>query len=484
MAHVFKVLIADDSDLSREALRRVLESSPRLKVVAEARTGEQAIALALERKPDLITMDLEMPGMGGLKAIEQIMAERRVPLVVITEKSARKGEDLAFEALSRGALELVPKSAVFGGDASTLLRFAEQMVRLAEVGLGQRPEPKLAAREPLPPRVGPARIVGLGASTGGPRALATVLHALPKAFPAPVLVVQHMAPDFFDSFLHYLNGRSSLPVVRAEHEQPVQPGKVYLGAPGHHLMIDAGLKVRLEAPRSSLHCPSATVLFESLAFAVGADAAGVLLTGMGDDGAKGLLALRQAGAHTAVQDAKTSAVFGMPQAALELGAADQVLGIEQVAAWLVEQVQPSPKKRTGADSPLAAAVLEAAEATPRKRILVVDDSPIVLESTRMTLEGAGYLVKTLDNPLLVPSAVRREHFDLVMLDVSMPVVQGDQVMKALKGHELSKAPVILFSDRDEATLRALAEACGAAGWLRKAAGPRALVDTVRRFAGG
>lgn len=480
MAAPFKVLIVDDSDLTREALRKVLELDRRLKVIAEAKTGEQALDLALSLQPDLITMDLSMPGMGGLKAIEKIMAARPVPLVVISERSPRKGEDLVFEALSRGALELVPKSAIFGGDSSVLARFAEQMAKIADSGVVS--DRRVKAPDPRPPRSGPAKLVGLGASTGGPKALSTVLHALPKSFPTPVLVVQHMAPDFFDSFLHYLNERSGLPVVRAEHEQKLLPGKVYLGAPGKHLTVTAQLTVRLEPPKNALHCPSATALFESMAFAVGADGAGALLTGMGNDGAHGLLALRQAGARTAVQDAKTSAVFGMPQAALELGAADEVLPIEKVAGWLMEQVQLAKPSPAG-DSPLADAVLQAAEASPaRKRILVVDDSPIVLESTRVTLEGAGFEVKTLDNPLMVPSAMRREHFDLVMLDVSMPVVQGDQVMRALKGHELSNAPVILFSDRDESQLRELANSCGAAGWLRKSAGPRALVDTVKRYA--
>jgi len=481
VAAPYKVLIVDDSDLTREALRRVLELDKRLKVIAEAKTGEQACELAVTLQPDLITMDLSMPGMGGLKAIERIMAARPVPLVVISERSARRGEDLAFEALSRGALELVPKSAVFGGDSSVLGRFAEQMAKIAEAGLSS--DRRVKVPEPRPPRSGPAKLIGLGASTGGPKALAAVLHALPKNFPAPVLVVQHMAADFFDSFLHYLNERSGIPVVRAEDGQRLAPGHVYLGAPGMHLTVTAQLTVHLTAPKTSLHCPSATELFESMAFAAGADSAGALLTGMGNDGAKGLLALHQAGARTAVQDAKTSAVFGMPQAALELGAADEVLAIEQIGPWLLDQVQLA-KPKPAADSPLAAAVLQAAEATPRKRILVVDDSPIVLESTRVTLESAGFAVKTLDNPLMVPSTVRRERFDLVMLDVSMPVVQGDQVMKALKDHELSKAPVILFSDRDEATLRELAQSCGAAGWLRKAAGPRALVETVKRFAGG
>jgi CheY-like chemotaxis protein len=172
----------------------------------------------------------------------------------------------------------------------------------------------------------------------------------------------------------------------------------------------------------------------------------------------------------------------MPQAALELGAADEVLPLDKVAGWLMDQVQ-MPKPKASTDSPLADALMQAAESSPaRKRILVVDDSPIVLESTRVTLEAAGYEVKTLDNPLMVPSTVRRERFDLVMLDVSMPVVQGDQVMKALKDHELSNAPVILFSDREESALRELAQNCGAAGWIRKAAGPRALVDAVKRYA--
>ncbi len=153
MAAPLKVLIVDDSDLTREALRKVLELDRRLKVIAEAKTGEQALELALTLQPDLITMDLSMPGMGGLKAIEKIMAARPVPLVVISERSPRRGEDLVFEALSRGALELVPKSAVFGGDSSVLARFAEQMAKIAESGLSTDRKVKVPA--PRPPARAP-----------------------------------------------------------------------------------------------------------------------------------------------------------------------------------------------------------------------------------------------------------------------------------------------------------------------------------------
>lgn len=462
---IFSVLVVDDSDFTREALRRALETDPSLKVIGEAKTGEEAVALARKLKPNLITMDLTMPGMGGLRAIEMIMAERPVPVVVISERSSTPDRDLNFEAMNRGAVELVPKGEVFGGQDMLIANFATKMRQLAEAGQARpvstvpRPAPA-----PKPSRELPV-LVGLGASTGGPRALALVLGGLPADFQVPIAVVQHMATDFFDSFVTFLASRSRLKVRSAESGMKAVRGYVYLAPPNFDLKVERDLVFNLTpSAQASAHCPSVDVLFETMARSLQARSVGVLMTGMGADGAAGLLAMRNAGARTIVQDAASCAVAGMPLAALAMAAADEVVELKQIAPELIDGLRPAtrpaPPPRT------------------KKRILVVDDSPIVLEATRQKLQGAGYEVFTLDNPLMVANTLRKIPVDLVLLDVNMPVVRGTQVVTALRAHGLDATPVILFSDLDEKELTARAKECGATGWLQKSGDEHAMVRAI------
>jgi two-component system chemotaxis response regulator CheB len=455
---IFGVLVVDDSDLTREALRRALEADPRLKVVGEARSGEEAVELARRLRPQLITMDLAMPGIGGLKAIELIMHERPVPLVVISEKAASPGQDLNYEAISRGAIELVPKSAVFGGNH----RFADQMRQLAEAGLAISGPSGHAIKSSRPPTAEPPLLVGLGASTGGPRALAQLLGALSPTFPVPIAIVQHMATDFYDSFITFLSDRSGVPVVKAEQGMQASAGKVYVAPAHRHLTINSALTFRLSpAADEADHCPSVDVLFKSMAQSLSGRALGVLMTGMGADGAEGLLALKRSGARTAVQDAPSCAVAGMPQAALKLDAAEDVVALSRLAEYLIGETRGARPKDGS-----------------RKRILIVDDSPLLLEATKLALEDSGYEVQTLENPLIVAMVLRKNPADLVLVDVNMPAVKGTQVVAALRSHGLTSTPVILYSDLSEATLEAKANECGATGWLRKTGDEEELVRAI------
>ncbi len=467
---IFSVLVVDDSDFTREALRRSLETEPLLKVVGEAKTGEEAVLLARKLKPHLITMDLSMPGMGGLKAIEKIMAERPVPLVVISERSSTAGEDWNFEAINRGALELVPKSEVFGGHQLLIARFATRMRQLAEAGVApprKSPESRSAARRP---NAEAPLLIGLGASTGGPRALAQVLGELPAAFPVPVAIVQHMATDFFDSFVAFLASRSKLKVVAAEAGMKAAPGHAYLAPSNFNLTVDRELVFKLTPnTMTSAHCPSVDALFTTMARSLHGRAVGVLMTGMGADGAEGLRALRQVGARTIVQDAASCAVAGMPQAAIELGAAEEIVELKHIAAALVAELQAHRGEPTKPGA--------------KKRILIVDDSPLLLEAGRLALEGAGYEVRTLENPLMVAMLLRKNPVDLVLLDVNMPAVKGTQVVAALRSHGLNATPVILYSDMDERDLRAKATECGATGWLRKTGDEHALIRAIDAWVG-
>ncbi|MBS1149560.1 MAG: response regulator receiver modulated CheB methylesterase [Myxococcaceae bacterium] len=468
---VFSVLVVDDSDFTREALRRALETDPALKVVGEAKTGEEAVELARRLRPHLITMDLSMPGMGGLKAIEKIMAERPVPLVVICERSSSPGQDLNFEAMHRGALELVPKSEVFGGHQMLIQKFATRMRQLAETGVAKPPSAAPAPAVARKPSAEAPLLIGLGASTGGPRALAQVLGELPAAFPVPIAVVQHMATDFFDSFVGFLASRSKLKVCSAEAGMKASPGTVYLAPANHNLTVDRELIFRLTPnTMTSAHCPSVDALFTTMARSLHGRAVGVLMTGMGDDGAQGLLALRRVGARTIVQDAASCAVAGMPLAALALGAAEEVVELKQIATALIEDLRIH---RTSE-----------AVARTKKRILIVDDSPLLLEAGRLALEAAGYEVRTLENPLMVAMLLRKNPVDLVLLDVNMPAVQGPQVVTSLRAHGLNSTPVILYSDLDEKLLSTKAAECGATGWLRKTGDEHALIRAIDGWLGG
>ncbi|MEW6431682.1 MAG: chemotaxis-specific protein-glutamate methyltransferase CheB [Myxococcota bacterium] len=470
-----RVLIVDDSALSRQALRQVLELDRGLTVAGEAKTGEEAIALVRAMRPDLVTMDLNMPGMGGLKAIEAIIRERRLPIVVISERSSTAGVDLNYEALSRGALELVPKSAVFGAEADDAKRFAERIRALAESHARRDSKPPVAPRpaEVAPPHEPPA-ILGLGASTGGPRALAKVLSELPKDYPLPIAVVQHMAEDFFDSFVRFLGDASGRRVVQAESGVLMQPGMVYVAPPRQELFVRDNLLIRLTpAPATARITPSVDSLFFSLASSFKGRGLGVLMTGMGDDGAEGLLRMRRLGARTVVQDRASCAVFGMPKAAIELGAAEVVLSLDEIPAYLVDAVRSGgrPVARAAAAPPLP---------PERRRVLVVDDDRAALDAAKKALEGAGFEVHTADNPMMVAGIVRRTPMDLVLLEPDLRTMKGAVVVQSLRG--MSSVPVFVHANLGIDELRARATAIGAAGYVRKG-DAAALVREVSAFLG-
>lgn len=473
-----RVLIVDDSMLAREWLRRSLESTGALQVVGEAKTGEDAIALARELKPDLVTMDLHMPGMGGLKAMERIVLERAVPVVVISERTNPGKSDINSEAMAKGAMELVAKSEVFGGDEAALSAFVQRMAQLANAD-APRPRPSPPPSPRLVEGRPPPLMVGIGVSTGGPRALAKVLGALTSALPVPVAVVQHLAADFFESFLKFLSETAQLPVRAPTPGDRLLPGHCYLAPPGFDLTIDSSLRAGLSRPRRDvLHCPSVDALFSSMALALGARSAAVLMTGMGADGAAGLLHLRRVGGFTAVQEPSTCAVAGMPQAALDLGVVDEVAPLDAIAA-MIKRVAGPPTGLPVTVQPPKPSPSATLQVPVRQKILVCDDSPILLEATRMVLEGAGYDVATLDNPLMVAMRLRRERVDLVLLDVNMPTVKGPQVVEVLRSHGLADVPVLLFSDLDERELEVRARECGARGFVRKSGAAEGLLRTVR-----
>lgn len=491
----YRVLIVDDSSLSREVLRRTLELDARLQVVGEARTGEEAVSQVRALQPQLITMDLNMPGMGGLKAIEVLMRERPTPIVVISERSSTSGVDLNYEALSRGALELVPKSAVFGATDAEVKGFVDRLRALAEAGIDedeQRPPPPLTPAPPIPVSSEKPLLLGIGASTGGPRALAKLLSSLPREFPLPIAIVQHMADDFFDSFVRFLRDASGHHVEQVNPATKLEVGRVYVAPPRQELFVKETLGVKLlPPPPGTLISPSVDSLFFSMATALKGRSIGVLLTGMGDDGAQGLLRMRRMGARTIVQDKASCAVFGMPRAALELGAAEHVLPLGDIAPFLSQSARggaPTPLAAPAAPSVPALASASASAPTPaaaereKKRVLILDDRPDALQEAQATLVRHGFEVLTLDNPLMLARTLRRNTVDVVVLEPELKTMKGAVVVQTLRTHGLDRVPIGLWSALDAATLATRQRECQAAGSARKG-DPTGLVRLVRRLLG-
>jgi two-component system chemotaxis response regulator CheB len=329
---LLRVLVVDDSAASREHLSQLLVQDPALRVAGAAADGAQAVELARRLRPDVIVMDVFMPKVGGYEATRRIMEEVPTPIVMVSASLSAAEVTAGIDAVRAGALTIMEKP--HGGDHPAAAEEARQLIEtvklMAEVRVVRRwpqtaERPKLLS---LPPRRpgGEIRVVAIGSSTGGPQVLAEVLSRLPAELPLPVAVVQHLAPGFLDGLRQWLASSTRLTVKLAEHAEMARDGHVYLAPDGYHLRVTGFGRLQL-SPRGSADafCPSVTVLFDSVTESYGPAAIGVLLTGMGRDGASGLRRMREAGAITVAQDEETSAIFGMPAAAIALDAATHVL---------------------------------------------------------------------------------------------------------------------------------------------------------------
>lgn len=341
-----RVLVVDDSPVARAVLRSILESDPGIQVVGVARNGWEAVQLTSRLRPDVITMDVRMPEMDGAEATEQIMAYYPTPILVVTASLAKEDVDFSFRMLEAGALDIFEKPA--GDDPVALRACAQALVERVRLLARVRVITHLRGRrrrriEPTspPPAVphgaSPSRLVVIGASTGGPKALQRVLSGLPSGFPAPILVVQHIASGFIQGMCDWLAGEIRLPIGVARDGEALEPGRVYVAPENRHLVPEHDRLHLSDRPRTT-PMPCVDVTMEEAARVFGGRAVGVLLTGMGSDGARGLLAIRKAGGRTIVQNQSTCTIFGMPRAAIELGAAEKVLPLEEIASALVEVV--------------------------------------------------------------------------------------------------------------------------------------------------
>jgi two-component system chemotaxis response regulator CheB len=331
-----RVLLADDSDLFAEEVRRVIEADPRIHVVGRARNGEQAVALTAQLRPDLVIMDVLMPVMDGLAAIQKIMAYHPTPILVMTGDPRGASGELALEATRRGALDLVMKAPAYpSAEQEEALRSRVRFLASVPVVRHQdasRRTPRAARPLDAAPAGARIGVIGLVASTGGPAALATLMEDLPASLGAGIVVVQHLPGGFAESLAEWLGNVCAFRVKVARGGEVLGPGQVLVAPDNQHLTVHAGGRVVLtqDPPRNGFR-PAGDVLLGSLARSHGPEALGIVMTGIGTDGSQGLLELRRAGGRTLAQDEATSLIFGMPQAAWSCGAAERLVGLPDMA---------------------------------------------------------------------------------------------------------------------------------------------------------
>lgn len=342
-----KVLIIDDSSVARSLLRFMLESDPQLKVIGTVSNGEEALHFLAHQMPDIITTDLNMPGMDGFETTKRIIHLYPVPIIVISGSCIPLDEKRIFQSLEAGALAILAKPS--GMKDPNFQQIAQNLIQTVKT-LSAVKVIKRRNLVPLPKANGSSlfkekastntfRAVVIGASMGGPQAIKELLAALPANFPIPIFIVQHIALGFVNGLLSWLRDTTSLEICIAENGLTGVGGKVYIAPDSCHLEVEAKNKILLKAPMTSKEiCPSVAHLFRSAANTYGKDAIGVMLTGMGRDGAEELLLMRQKGAYTIAQDEATSIVFGMPKEAIHLGGALHILPLQGIAPELIKLV--------------------------------------------------------------------------------------------------------------------------------------------------
>lgn len=337
---MIRVLVAEDSAVTRAYLVHLLSQDPALQVVGTVQNGREAVEQAERLKPDVILMDVHMPLMNGYDATRRIMERVPTPIVMVSSSMSRDEVAMSFEALKSGALTVLdkPDGLDHPDSAKTAAQLQETVRLMAGVKVIRRwPRRDRAAPPPTLPAGADANIqlIAIGASTGGPTVIAEILGDLPGNLAAPILAVQHIAPGFTPGLAEWVGRSTALRVKLAEAGETARPGTVYVAPHGAQMGITRDRQIRLtEGPAENNFCPSVSHLFRSVTEAFGRSAVGILLTGMGQDGADGLLALKKAGGITIAQDEDSSVVFGMPGEAVRLGAAQFVLSPRQIAELL------------------------------------------------------------------------------------------------------------------------------------------------------
>jgi two-component system chemotaxis response regulator CheB len=343
-----KVLVVDDSAVVREFLVYTLNSDPGIQVVGTARNGEEALQAVQRLKPDVITMDIHMPKMDGLEATRRIMEAQPTPIVVISGSSTAKEVATAFHAIEAGAVWFISRPRGIGDPGyEKMAKELVQTVRLMSEVKVIRRWPRYGKITPVSSVPGArvrtvsaqVRVIAVGSSTGGPMVLKTILSGLHQNFPVPLLIVQHMSPGFVSGFVAWLNTSAPFPVRLAAHGEYPQPGNAYIAPDGFHMEVVTGNRIILSKgePENGMR-PSVSCLFRSIARVFGKEAIGILLTGMGRDGAEELKIMKGQGAVTVAQNEETSVIYGMPGEAVAIGAALHVLSPEEISNLLNQLV--------------------------------------------------------------------------------------------------------------------------------------------------
>lgn len=337
-----RVLVADDSLTMRKYLVEVLRADPGFEVIAEAEDGRRATELCEALRPDVVSLDMMMPEMSGLAATEYIMAYCPTPILIVSSSRNRGEVFNTYEALSAGAVDVLDKAEVLS-DERWQAEYRRTLETVSRIRVITHPRARLAGRQRSPQVVeaigegGSLRCVAIGGSTGAPGAVSRLLQDIPAGFPLPILLVIHINAPFALSLTEWLDSVSPIPVRNAVDGQPLPAAgvaQVIMAPPDRHVVLTDGRLWTTTGPERH-HCrPSVDVLFESLAREIGSSVIACLLTGMGRDGASGLLAIKQAGGVTVAQNEESSVVFGMPGAAVALGAARHVLALEDIAPAL------------------------------------------------------------------------------------------------------------------------------------------------------
>ncbi|MDP2275697.1 MAG: chemotaxis-specific protein-glutamate methyltransferase CheB [Archangium sp.] len=445
---MIRCLIADDSPTFRWVLRELLTRDRDIEVVGEAVDGADALAQTLALRPDVLTLDLNMPRLDGLGVLREIMARAALPILVLTAAVDAASDQISFQALSLGALEVLAKPRA--DDPQRFAAQAEEIRRAVRTIAGSKPvmRPEQLGLEPSAPFLtgagrGPVACIGIATSTGGPAALQRILSALPADFPVPILVVQHTADGFTPALVKWLASQTKLRVGLAEHGEPLAPGTVRFAPDRRHLMVSLG-RLRLDdGPAVRGFRPAGSVLLASLAREFGPAAAGFVLTGMGEDGVSGLRLMRERGGATFAQGRASSVVWGMPRAAIEQGAAEWGLELDQVAPAMTRLASPA-----------------SAGGTRRQRLLLVDDSQTILLLEQRFLQDRYELFMASDGRQAVDAAHKLKP-DVVLMDYSMPVMNGVEALRELKAHAATRSlPVIMVTSE---TTPAVLQSCRDSG---------------------
>jgi two-component system, chemotaxis family, protein-glutamate methylesterase/glutaminase len=340
---MIKVLIVEDSRVAQEFLAHILTSDPAVQVVGIANNGAEALEAVKEKRPDVITMDIHMPKVDGFEATRAIMESLPTPIIMVSASTSATGVASLFRALEAGALAVLRRPPGIGhpghgAAARELIQTVKLMSEVKVVRRFARPA-RTDLVAPAPKGATDIQIAAIGASTGGPPVLQKILAGLPKDLAVPVLIVQHIAPGFTVGFVEWLGSASGFPVRVAVHGESPLPGHAYVAPDGRHMGVGSGLRIVLsdQAAENGLR-PSVNYLFRSVAQVLGPRALGVLLTGMGRDGAVELKAMKDRGAVTIAQDEASSVVHGMPGEAIKLDAATYVLPPEGIAVMLAALV--------------------------------------------------------------------------------------------------------------------------------------------------